>query len=214
MRDGGIPRDPERLQRIVLALLVRIERKNQKEALDLAGYIQCLAGQERRFHLYTPEQRGREKGKRLRLMEEFNELVLNMCSGFETDVLHHIESGKVPRTRHARDTVVLQRDMITKYLECHPFKVRPGHGLIHVRRGEATKKWLSENGPVMWAYLFPLPCYCGYRESFDGLLDDRDALSNCTGGAGLTDLLLAQLHTSITPAAIRKIISHAPPPSL
>ena len=210
MRDGGIPRDSERLQRIVLALLTCIGRKSPKQALDIAGHIQALAGVEQRFPMCLPEQLAREKGKRRRRMEEANELVSDLLRSYEAMALREIQSGKAPRTQHARATVLLQRDMMTEYLEGHPFKIRSGSGLLYVRRADAAKKWLAEYGAWIWSHLFAIPCFCGYRESFDGLLGDHDALSDCTGSAYLIDLLLAHLHTRIKPDGIRKIISHAP----
>jgi len=194
-----LPHDPERLRKIVEALLSRIERRNQKEARYLLGHIQRLAGIEHRFPLRSTKEYATASAPRQRLLKEADKLAKELLKSADAEVLGVICNAVVPRSKHDADTLRLQRDLLTEFLRIHPYP------MIRTTRDEALRGWIQKNVSRIWNVLADLPCYCTYLESYRGLLEAD--LSNCLGPAPLIDVILAKLHDS-SEAAIRKILTH------
>jgi hypothetical protein len=197
------PHDPERLRKIVEALLRRIERRNHREARYLLSHIHRLAGIEHRFPLHSAQEHATASASRQRLLKEADRLAKEILKSVDVDVLDVICNAGIPRSNHAADTVRLQRDLLTEFLRREPYP------MIRTTRDEALKGWMRKNVSRIWKVLADLPCYCTYCESYRELLEAD--LSNCLGPAPLIDVILAKLHAS-SEAAIRKILSHTQTP--
>jgi hypothetical protein len=194
-----LPHDPERLRRIVEALLSRFERRNPREARSLLSHIHWLAGTERRFPLHSAEEHATASAPRQRLLKKADRLAKELLQSADEEVLDILRHAGVPRSNHAADTLRFQRDLLSEFLRIQPYP------MIRTTRDEALKGWMRKNASRIWEVLSKLPCYCTYRESYHGLLEGD--LSNCLGPAPLIELILAELHRS-TRSAIRKVLSH------
>lgn len=195
-----LPHDPARLRNIVSALLIRFEnRYSNKESVFLRSHIQRLAGVERRFPIYSEKDSASTSAQRRTLIEEANRIATKLYQSAEKDVLDILRNGDVPRSPHADDTIIFQRDLLTEFLKLNPYPK------IRTTRDRAVKAWLRKNASPIWTVLNKLPCFCTYRGTYEGL-QELD-LESCMGPANLIHLLLAELHCS-TASAIRKVLSH------
>ena len=198
-----LPHDPERLRRIVRALLGRFESKvSKEEALYLQSHIHRLAGTEDRFPIHSAEEYATASPQRQRLLKKADRLTKQLLQSADEEVLDILRHSRSPRSNHAADTLRFQRDLLTEFMKVQPYPV------IRTTRDNALRGWMQNSASRIWDVLSKLPCYCTYRESFHGLLEGD--LNNCRGPAPLIDVILAELHNS-TRAAIRKILSHSKP---
>lgn len=181
------PSEPRLLQAIVRALLFRLKLHDPTDARFRSVLIRTFAIFERHKE-NPPVMRDGTRGPNTpkHIAEAY------------TGLYRRLLMSSMPRRQpHLRETLLLQRDWLTQYLQ----KVRNWDDISYRR----LRVWLRKNGSAVYRVASSVPCICAYRDSLDGLTDDD--LVKVRGASELIVLLLAELHTS-TPAAIRKILSH------